>query len=116
MEGDGEQCELVSCKMVKQLLWSFMWKPRRAVPLGVTWLQSHSLLQKTLKAELLAVAFAANLFDFIFTMLGVGHQEKTLFLAADSYCYIEHLELDDLIISMALFPTYNCIWSDSCML
>lgn len=45
VEGDGEHCELVSCKMVEQLLRSFMWKPRRAVPLGVSELRCHSLLQ-----------------------------------------------------------------------
>lgn len=85
MEGTGEHCKLVSCKMVEQLLRSFMWKPRRAVPLGVSWLQCHSLLQKNTKAELMSTAFAANLFNpmhywgaLIFMMFRVGDRENTL--------------------------------------
>lgn len=59
VEGDGEHCELVSCKMVEQLLWSFMWKPRRAVPLGVSGATVYC--RQTLKAQLTSAAFAANL-------------------------------------------------------
>lgn len=49
--------------MGEQLLWSFMWEPRRAVPLGGTWLHCHIFLQEKKQAEKaeLAVAFAANL-------------------------------------------------------